>query len=121
MPTRKEIIRQYKQTIQPMGIYQIRNLSNDKIFIDSSKNLNGAKNRFRFQLELGRHINSSLQDEYTAFGKDKFVFEIVDQLSPKEDLTYDYTKDLETLKSLWMEKLQPFNEKGYHSPAELTK
>ncbi len=114
MVNRKEIIKQYKQTIQPMGIYQIRNLTNGKIFVGSSKNLKGSQNSNKMQLDFGSHMNKTLQAEYTQFGESQFVFEILDQLSPKEDLTYDYTEDLAVLKSMWLEKLQPYNEKGYN-------
>jgi len=114
MIDRKEATRQYKQTVQPMGVYQIRNISNGKVLLCSSKNLHGAKNRFKMLLNLGSHMNHGLQKEYIQFGEDKFVFEILDQLTPGDDLAYDYTKDLETLLAMWIEKLQPYGEKGYH-------
>ena len=118
MIDKKAAIRKYKETIQPMGIYQIKNLSNGKVFIDSSKNLNGAKNRSMLQLGFGSHMNPSLQADYTRLDENQFTFEILDHLKPKEDLTYDYTDDLETLKSMWLEKLRPYNEKGYNSPTK---
>ncbi|MBN1258470.1 GIY-YIG nuclease family protein [Candidatus Peregrinibacteria bacterium] len=121
MIDKKAAIRKYKETIQPMGIYQIKNLSNGKVFIDSSKNLNGAKNRSMLQLGLGSHMNLSLQADYTCLGENQFAFEILDQLKPKEDLTYDYTDDLKTLKTLWLEKLQPYGEKGYNAPVKSVK
>jgi hypothetical protein len=114
MLNKKEATQEYKRTIQPMGIYQIKNLTNGKIYIDSSKNLNGSKNSTKFQLNLGTHPNHILQDEYKQFGENQFVFEILDQLKPKDDLTYDYSEDLETLLKMWLEKLQPYNEKGYN-------
>jgi hypothetical protein len=118
MLNKKEIIRQYKQTIQPMGIYQIKNLSNGKIYLDSSKNLQGAQNSAQFQLNLGTYMNHSLQADYKQFGESRFVFEILDRLTPKDDPAYDYTDDLATLKSMWLDKLQPYNEIGYNSPAQ---
>jgi len=114
MMDRKEATRQYKQTVQPMGIYQIRNLSNGKVLLGSSKNLHGAQNRFKLLLNLGSHMNHALQKEYIEFGEAQFVFEVLDELSPKDDLAYDYTKDLETLLSMWVDKVQPYGEKGYH-------
>ena len=41
MIDKKELKKQYKQTLQPMGVYQIKNLVNGKIFIGSVKNLPG--------------------------------------------------------------------------------
>ncbi len=46
--------------------------------------------------------------------RQNFSFEVVDTLEPKEDTTYDYTKDLSVLEEMWLEKLQPFSEKGYN-------
>ena len=111
---KKEIRRQYKETVQPMGVYQLRNTVNGKIFIASSKNLKAKENSFIFQTKLGAHVSSELQNDYNTFGADKFVFEILDYLEPKEGVNYDYTQDLSALEELWVEKLQPFGEKGYN-------
>ena len=48
---RKELINEYKQTIQPMGIYQIKNMVNGKIFLGGSEDLKGIINRNKFQLK----------------------------------------------------------------------
>jgi hypothetical protein len=32
----------------------------------------------------------------------------------KKDLNYDYTEEFKTLEAMWIEKLQPFGEKGYN-------
>lgn len=114
MVDKKELKKQYKQTLQPMGIYQIKNLSNGKIFIGSSKNLPGKINSSKFQLEHGSHMNKELQKDFTHSGKENFSFETVDYLEPKEDPGYDYTEDLAVLEEMWIDKLQPYDEKGYN-------
>jgi group I intron endonuclease len=111
---KKELKKQYKQTLLPMGVYIVKNLVNGKIFIGSSKNLEGKLNSMRFQLEMGSHMNNELQKDYNQFGKENFSFEILDRLEPKEDSDYNYDEDLKVLEEMWMEKLQPFGEKGYH-------
>ncbi len=77
---KKEIKNKYKQTLQPMGVYQIKNLVNGKIFIGSSANLPGKINSQKFQLNLGSHPNQELQNDYTKLGSDNFAFEIIDYL-----------------------------------------
>lgn len=119
MIDKKEAKKQYKQTLQPMGIYQIRNIVNGKIFIGSSKNLDGGLNRNRFQLEQGLHMNKQLQNDYNQFGEGKFSFEVLDYLEPKEDTNYDYTEELKVLEEMWLERLQPYNEKGYNKRKEV--
>ena len=114
MTDKKELKKQYKQTAQPMGVFQIRNSVNGKIFIGKSKNLKSALNSNMFQLETGTHMNKSLQKDFKLFGKKCFLFDVLDYLEPKEDKKYDYTDDLKVLEEMWLEKLQPYNEKGYN-------
>lgn len=111
---KKAIKKQYKDTLQPMGVFKILNKANGKILIISSNNLPGRINREKFQLDMGSHTNVELQQDYKEFGKDSFVFEVVDHLKPKEDPTYNYTDDLAVLEEMWIEKLQPFGDKGYN-------
>ncbi len=111
---KKELIKQYKQTIQPMGVYQIRNKRNGKLYIGSTKNLLGKLNSHKFQLKNNLHINLEMQKEFNEIGGEGFSFDILDCLEPREDLNYDYTEELKMLEAMWLEKLQPFNEKGYN-------
>ena len=111
---RKEKINEYKKSIQPMGIYQIRNRVNGKIFIGSSKDLRGILNRIKFQLKNNLHINKDMQKDFNEVGAVNFSFEILDYLEPKENMKGDYTKELQTLEIMWLEQLKPFNEKGYN-------
>ena len=114
MIDKKELKKKYKETLPPMGIYQIRNILNGKIFVGNSKNLHGKSNSYKFQLNAGLHVNNELQTDYTKSGGENFVFEIIDKLEPKEDLTRDFTEDLNILEELWLEKLQPYGDKGYN-------
>ena len=116
---KKEIIKQYKETIQPMGIYQIKNMKNGKIYIESAKNLRGRINRDKFQLKNNLHLNKEMQIDFNDIGGECFSFEILDHLKPKEDINHDSTEELETLKNLWLEKLQPYKEKGYNTYKKL--
>lgn len=114
MLDKKEIKRQYKEILPPMGVYQVRNTINGKIFVGSSKNLTAKQNSYQFQTELGSHVSSEFLRDYNQLGSDKFVFEILDYLEPKEGINYNYTEDLKVLEELWIEKLQPFEERGYN-------
>lgn len=97
-----------------MGILQIRNLSNNKIFIDSGLNIKGKINSSKFQLSKGIHFNRKLQDDYNKTGIDNFSFEVIDYLKPIGNIKKDYSEDLKILKEMWINKLKPYNEKGYH-------
>ena len=112
---RKELTNEYKKTIQPMGIYQIKNMINGKILIGSSKDLKGIINRNKFQLKNGLHMNKAMQKDFNEVGEGNFTFEILDHLKPRSDMKGDYTEELQVLEEMWLEKLHPYNEKGYNS------
>jgi len=112
---RKELKNKYKQTLHPMGVYQIKNISNGKIFIGNSKNLQAAFNSNMFQLKMGMHSSKELQRDFTTLGEDKFSFEVLDILEHKKEINCDYTDDLVVLEEVWIEKLQPYDDKGYHT------
>lgn len=111
---KRDLKREYKENLRPMGIFQIRNLLNDKVFVGSTLNIPGIFNRFEFALKSGGHPNKSLQKDWNESGADNFVFEILEELPPRESPTYDYKSDLEVLEVLWLEKLEPYNDKGYN-------
>jgi hypothetical protein len=121
MIDKKELKKAYKRTLPPMGIYQIKNLINGKIFIGSSLNLRGKINRDKFQLQLGVHRNEELQKDFARLGEANFTFEVMDQLQPKDEPNYDYAADLAVLEEMWLEKLQPYEEKGYHERKPIVK
>lgn len=99
-----------------MGIFQIRNLTNEKVFVAGGLDLPGIMNRHRFQLTRGIHQNAKLQTEWNQSGSENFAFEILDQLEPYQGSSHDYREDLLSLENLWLDKLKPFNERGYNEP-----
>jgi group I intron endonuclease len=59
------------------GIYQIRNILDNKRYIGSSTNLSCRKSTHFKQLEKNNHDNSYLQYSYNKYGKGCFIFEIL--------------------------------------------
>ena len=104
----------YKASRRPMGIFAIRNLVNDKVFVGSSMDLAAIFNRIRFQLYAGAHPNKPLEADWKQYGTGKFEFEVLEEIPPREDPNYNYVADLETLEDLWLEKLEPYGDKGYN-------
>jgi len=111
---RKALIRDYKETPRPMGVYRVRNTSNGKSLVGSSVNLTAILNRHRTLLKLGSHTNHVLQKDWNALGPEVFEFEVLDTLKPPDEPGYDPTDDLKVLEQLWLEKLSPFDERGYN-------
>lgn len=104
----------YKLGRRQMGVFQIRNLSNEKVFIASSLNVPGFINRLKFQLNANAHPSKSLQKDWNELGSESFVFEILEEVFPREQPDYDYKADLEFLEDLWLEKAQPYGDNGYN-------
>lgn len=111
---KKELKKQYTQTVLPMGVFQVRNLTSGKIFIDSGLNILGKMNSCRFQLSHGSHMNKALQEDFNKTGITNFSFEIIDYLEPREDIKMDYAHDLKVLEEMWIKNLQPFDGRGYN-------
>lgn len=112
--SRKNLKDKYKDSLRPMGVFQIRNSVNGKVLVASGLDLPGIMNRHRFQLTSGIHQNSRLQSDWDQLGSESFAFEILDQLDPYEGVDHDYREDLLSLESLWLERLKPFDERGYN-------
>jgi len=115
---RKALIQQYKQTPRSMGVGAVRNTTNGRTLVVSSRDLPALLNRQRAQLRLNAHANRALQADWNTLGPDAFEFVVLDTLAPKNTPTYDPTEDLRTLEELWLEKLNPFEPIGYHRHKE---
>jgi hypothetical protein len=57
-----------------------------------------------------------LQSEWNEVGEDGFVFEVLDMLPPSDKPGYDVKGELRVLEELWLERLQPYGERGYNVP-----
>jgi hypothetical protein len=111
---RKDLKKEYKQNHPPMGVYQIHNLANNKVLVGVALNLPGILNSNRLQLKMGIHPNKVLQAEWHDYGSESFSFEVLDELKATEAEGYDYREDLAFLEELWVEKLEPYGERGYN-------
>ncbi|WP_239614554.1 GIY-YIG nuclease family protein [Cohnella mopanensis] len=110
---RAKLLEQYKDIPIEAGVYQIRNTVNGKILVDKSNNLKSLNGR-NMSLNMGTDKNKALQKEWTQFGPDAFVMEVLEVLKPNENPFVDPKDELKKLTEQWIEKLQPFNERGYH-------
>ena len=111
---RKTLIREYKETARPMGVYCVRNSTNGKILIGAANDLPARLNRHQAQLKMGLHPVKALQRDWNELGAEAFVFEVLDTLEPRDTPGYNPHEDLAELEAIWIEKLQPFEERGYH-------
>ena len=105
----------YKESwhkLRTMGVYQVKNHTNGKVYLDASLNLEGALQRERQWLALGGHLNKALQADFVAHGPDAFTIDILEKLEPVDE-PRDYKTDLALLLEIWMVTLQPWGDRGY--------
>ena len=112
--SRAEIRRTYKEAPRQAGVFQVKNLKNGKVLLGSSTNLHGPLNKHRFLLTIGRHDNQALQSDWNQYGPDAFAFEILDAFKPRDEPGFSVEDELTLLEQIWLERLQPFGDRGYN-------
>ena len=112
---KKELKQLYKEMKTEGGVYQIRNTKNNKVFVTATPNLKTMNGR-KGMLIGGVHKNRQLQEEWNQFGEEAFVFEVLEVLEEKEEGFFDKADELKKLEQKWLDKLQPFGERGYNQP-----
>ncbi|MNT45742.1 hypothetical protein D3C72_1823400 [compost metagenome] len=108
----------YKQDghrFRAMGVYQIKNQANGKVYLAASPNIDGTMGRDRTWLRMGNHLNKALQQEWKAYGPEAFAFEVLELLTPTDE-PRNYPEELALLLEVWLETLQPYDERGYMKP-----
>jgi hypothetical protein len=112
---RKDLKREYKETEQLAGIYQVRNRINGKIFVKASSNIPAAFNSIKFQLKLGSgFFDASFNREWKEYGEENFEFTVLEELKPSDSEFFDEKAELAKLEEKWIGKLQPFGDSGYN-------
>lgn len=88
------------------GIYQIRNLVDNKIYIGSANNLYKRKNhQHLYMLKKGIHYNNKLQDAFNESGEENFIFEVIEFIED-EDILIE-------IEQYWIDRFDVVNE-GYN-------
>lgn len=81
------------------GIYVIKNTLNDKLYVGAAKSIGTRWANHRKDLNQGKHHSEYLQRAWNKYGKDAFVFEVLEVLE-------NYYQDAPSREIYWMEKLK---------------
>ena len=111
---RKELLDEYKQLKTYMGVTQISNNASGKIFIAGYPNLKNKWLTLQSQLAAGMHINSQLQKDWRELGPEAFTYDVLEEKAT--DKVADVRWELKQMEKKWLEKLQPYGDKGYNKP-----
>lgn len=74
------------------GIYIIRNIINNKVYIGKSVLIKSRIYNHKSALRGSRHRNKYLQRAYDKYGMDNFIFEVLEKC-PEEQLSIDYSNE----------------------------
>ncbi len=107
MKDRKVLQAAYKEKKPLMGVFQILNTSNNKRWIEGSTNMEARWNRHKSELRFGSHRNHTLQQDWNKVGEAGFAFSVLQELKPanNEEISVNYTKEVQTLEALVREEL----------------
>ncbi len=77
MKSNKELKAEYKQMKLLLGVFQVENTVNGKVWIEGSANIQSRWNRHQTELKFGSHRNRAFQEDWNTHGSESFVFSIV--------------------------------------------
>ena len=109
----KELIRKYKETPRPAGVYRIQHTPSGRTLLGSSPDAPAMLNRVQAQLRMRGHPNRELQGDWDADGKGAFLFEVLELLPAPDGSGSDHTGDLRLLEELWVDELALPDEAKY--------
>lgn len=81
------------------GVYQIRNIINNKIYVGSSQNLYIRKREHFYTLSKGIHRNKHLQNAFNSYGKENMVFEIIEFCDIRDQIN---------IEQYWIDTIQKY-------------
>ena len=94
----------YLQSIS--GIYKITNLISNKLYVGCASNIRTRINGHLYDLRKGIHSNTYLQKAWTKYGKENFIFEMIE----KCDIT-----DLHAREHYWVNEFNALDKSiGYN-------
>lgn len=97
-----------------MGIYQIRNLVNGKVYVGSSYNVASRWVEHQHDLRKNEHRNQRLQNSFNKYGEDNFVYEVL-EIIESNDKEEQFKRE-----QYWINAKDSCNKKkGYNIQSEV--
>ena len=114
MKSKKEIKQAYKSLKFSAGIFQIKNIQLNKIYLQTTLDLDRAFNADLFKLNAGMHPNKCLQQDWNDTGADNFEFKSYDELKVNDTLsTAEINQELKTLLEIHLTELKENGQSIY--------
>ncbi len=102
---RREMVRQYKETPRPAGVFIVRHAPTGRALLGTSPDAPAMLNRVRAQLRMKGHPNRELQHDWDSGQPADFHFEVLDVVDQAGRSDLDLPSELDELESLWRQEL----------------
>jgi hypothetical protein len=104
-PSKKELKESYKNRTVIGGIYCIKCNENGHMWIKSTKDMVGQKNKFEFFLSTHTCPEPGMYKEWSQYGAQSFSFDILEEINKGETQTdREFSDDIDVLFHLWLDK-----------------
>jgi hypothetical protein len=113
-PSRRELVRAYKDAFPPMGVYAVRNRATGRVLVGASRNVDAALQRLRFELRMRGCRNAALMRDWIAQGADAFSFEVLERVRPRDEPGFDPDAELAGLLEAWRFELASTGAQSYN-------
>ncbi len=104
-PSRKELLRAYRERAETGGVYAFVNKGSGKRLILSTTNIDKAESQLDFAKTTGLCIHPLVATDWNATGGDSFSLEILERVIKGETQTQEeFVNDIHALEALWKER-----------------
>ncbi len=101
---KKEARSKYKEAYKAPGVFMIKNLVTDEVFIKGVVGVKSATNRYKFELMMGRNLYKKLQSSWNKYGADNFEFSILEEIKNHDEPYFNYERALGACERKWKDK-----------------
>ncbi|MFC3069265.1 GIY-YIG nuclease family protein [Phenylobacterium soli] len=103
--SRREALRQYKETKRPAGIFAVRCAASGQVWVGASRNLDQQQNGLWFGLRLGTHPNKVMQAAWKAHGEAAFALERLETIDDEDLSALALSLRLKDAEQRWRDQL----------------
>ena len=111
---RKELQAQYKERKIMMGVVKITCLENGKVYVAAYPDLADQWTAIRSRLDEGLFSSGALVRDWKAYGPNAFTCEVLEEEAQAGETPERRGQLLRLMTKKWMDKLEPYDEKGYN-------